>query len=745
MTIRLKDSVIVKFTRSDINGFFLLDSIPEDTMLMSVLHPKYGSKNFFILGNSSTLDFKNIYLETAGNSLGEIMIVGKRKDVFIKGDTIIYNVENYSVTSDATIRDLLNKMPGISVDDAGNIDVFGNSVHQIFIDGEEFFGSNPELITNGLNAKVVDKVKVYEKENSDNQNPSSSKQKILDIKLKKEYAKGVFGKSAVSTDFKKYHFGEFLLNAFNDTSKISVFGLISTTPISNFDNKDIQKFGLVNQSSEITQSDGTNQVLLGVPKTFSAGMYYSDKFGRKKNTSLLFDYSYSKFLIEVSKSEHTDYFLSLDSSYSIEKINLKNYLNESHKLHLVLSQQIDSLTVLVNRFGIDFMKNSNNGITDYNIMNNNLMPNFYNTQVQDLKLNSFQLSNSLFLLRKFSKRNREFSLLYNIYSASNLEDRNLETINVQGNLTDSKNIHFKNHEMNLKNFARIAFKEPIGKKIILTSEIDLDMFSFNKDVNTTIDNLYNSSMSGIFRTRYIQNRFTSKATYAVKKNYVEIELRYRNLFFINTLKDSLLFKKGVNNVFPKISFTYKISTIDRIQLEYSTESDLVQPYLLNPTINNTDPNFISIGNPKLLPSYANKFKLNFVKWNLKSNNNANCNINADATQNSIGFNKVTDSIGRYIYNPINVNWVYKMGFDINATANFFNQYFSITSGYSHQIQTGKSIINGKDFNTLTSIYKPSLSLGFYSDSLEIILETFIEHYTPRIKARKKLISIQHME
>ena len=52
MAIKLSDSTLVNFTRSDDNGFFKLKELPIDTYQVVITHPKFADQGFFIFGNS---------------------------------------------------------------------------------------------------------------------------------------------------------------------------------------------------------------------------------------------------------------------------------------------------------------------------------------------------------------------------------------------------------------------------------------------------------------------------------------------------------------------------------------------------------------------------------------------------------------------------------------------------------------------------------------------------------------------
>ena len=81
----------------------------------------------------------------------------------MKGDTTEYRADSFKVQANATVEELLKKLPGIQVDKNGQITAQGQKVQKVLVDGEEFFGDDPTLVTQNIRADMVDKVQVFDK------------------------------------------------------------------------------------------------------------------------------------------------------------------------------------------------------------------------------------------------------------------------------------------------------------------------------------------------------------------------------------------------------------------------------------------------------------------------------------------------------------------------------------------------------------------------------------------------------
>lgn len=80
--------------------------------------------------------------------------------VTIKGDTIAYNADSFSTGTERKLGDVLKNLPGVVINDDGQIEVEGKVVSKIMVDGKEFFDGDTKLATQNIPSNVVDKVQV---------------------------------------------------------------------------------------------------------------------------------------------------------------------------------------------------------------------------------------------------------------------------------------------------------------------------------------------------------------------------------------------------------------------------------------------------------------------------------------------------------------------------------------------------------------------------------------------------------
>src|SRR5690606_11170247 len=126
----------------------------------------------------------------------------------------------------AAVEELLQQIPGMTVNSKGEITAQGKRVDKVLVDGEEFFGDDPTIATRNLGAKAVDKVQIFDTKSEQDQLKSigaaSDAGKTINIKLKEDAKKGYFGKIDAGSNAKNIHNGQFMLNKFKGPQKISL-------------------------------------------------------------------------------------------------------------------------------------------------------------------------------------------------------------------------------------------------------------------------------------------------------------------------------------------------------------------------------------------------------------------------------------------------------------------------------------------------------------------------------------------
>ena len=93
------------------------------------------------------------------DSLDEVNVTYKMP-VTVKGDTIVYNADSFTSGTEKKLGHVLKKLPGVEVNDEGEIQVEGKKVSKVMVEGKDFFDGDSKLATKNIPADAIDKVEV---------------------------------------------------------------------------------------------------------------------------------------------------------------------------------------------------------------------------------------------------------------------------------------------------------------------------------------------------------------------------------------------------------------------------------------------------------------------------------------------------------------------------------------------------------------------------------------------------------
>ena len=135
--------------------------------------------------------FYNIIVEEKTVELKEVVV--KSKKIYSNGDTINYNVGSFLSQTDQSIADVLKKMPGISVSDAGQISYQGKPIKNLYIEGLDLMKGHYGIATNNIDPNNISTVQVLENHQDVKALKGLRPEEQASINLRlKEGVKGVF-------------------------------------------------------------------------------------------------------------------------------------------------------------------------------------------------------------------------------------------------------------------------------------------------------------------------------------------------------------------------------------------------------------------------------------------------------------------------------------------------------------------------------------------------------------------------
>ncbi|MDB5142243.1 MAG: outer rane beta-barrel protein, partial [Mucilaginibacter sp.] len=301
--LNAKDSTLVTFIRTAEDGSFAVNGLSKGKFILLLAYPDYADyvDHFSLDSAAQAHNFGNIHLELKSRLLHEVIIKGTAVAIKVKGDTTEFNAAAYKVQPNAKVEDLLKQLPGIQVDKDGKITAQGETVNKVLVDGEEFFGDDPTLVTKNIRADMVDKVQLYDKKSDQaafTGIDDGQKTKTLNIKLKDSKKNGMFGKAEAGGGTDGIYQGQVLFNTFKAKQKFSVYGTIGNNGKVGLGWEDNQKYGSggnmqFGDSGEIYMFGGGGDDLdsfggqyngQGLPLARTGGVHYDTKWNDDKES-----------------------------------------------------------------------------------------------------------------------------------------------------------------------------------------------------------------------------------------------------------------------------------------------------------------------------------------------------------------------------------------------------------------------------------------------------------------------------
>jgi hypothetical protein len=89
--------------------------------------------------------------------------------VTISGDTLTYNADSFKNGTERKLEDVLKKLPGVEINDDGEIEVEGKTVGKVMVEGKDFFDGDSKLATKNIPANAIDKVQVLKNYSNNSQ------------------------------------------------------------------------------------------------------------------------------------------------------------------------------------------------------------------------------------------------------------------------------------------------------------------------------------------------------------------------------------------------------------------------------------------------------------------------------------------------------------------------------------------------------------------------------------------------
>ena len=103
------------------------------------------------------VDLSRNYTLTSDIILDEVIV---KMPVVVRGDTLIYNADSFKNGTERKLEDIIDKLPGVEINDDGQIEVEGKVVTKLMVNGKDFFDGDTKIGAKNIPSNAVDKIQV---------------------------------------------------------------------------------------------------------------------------------------------------------------------------------------------------------------------------------------------------------------------------------------------------------------------------------------------------------------------------------------------------------------------------------------------------------------------------------------------------------------------------------------------------------------------------------------------------------
>ena len=713
----LKDSSSTAFTVSGEKGVFEIKGLDAGDYRLMVSFQGYTPiiKKFSISASKPFFDAGIIIMEKSSVMLDEVVV--ERPPISIKKDTIEYNAGSFKTKPNASVEDLLKKLPGVQVDKDGTVKAQGEQIQKVYVDGKEFFGSDPKLATKNLTADMVESVQVYDdmsEQSKFTKIDDGSRQKTINLKLKKDKKNGYFGKANMGVGTDGRYDGNLSFNRFKGSRQISIIGAANNTNKQGFSFSDIISnmggfgaagggggfgggggqggggFGGIGAGQIANAARGVGSALgfggsnNGITSSLSTGINYRDNWGSKIDISGSYFFSQTKNDLEQNIYRQT--FFPDDSTTFTTQDRISQNINQNHRFNMRFEYKIDSMNSILYTPSVTFQHSegesndssytrSVKGSLDYLSQSGKT----FNSNNRD----GVSIGNNLLYRRRLNKTGRTFTLGWsNTYNNSNGEGKTLSPQKLyRPDSTTIPNLLSQDNESNQETYAHnnvisTSYTEPVSRNKLIevnyaytNNQNSSDKKTNNYDPSSGKYDSANRLQTNLFKNGFVASRVGANFRVQGKKYNYQLggSIQFATLESIITTfgstKDSVV-KRSYTNFNPNASYNYNPKMGTNFRVNYRGRTNQPSTSQLQNVLDVSNPQNIKNGNPDLKQEFVHNLNVGYNSFKLANFQFMAVNFNAGLTQNKIANSIDTLGRGSQITKPVNLNGAF------NSTAFF---------------------------------------------------------------------------
>lgn len=579
---------------TDDNGCLSVDSLAYGDYKLEARFIAYEDLRIDIAVDKDEVNLGELEMKPNSTLLKELVVEAVAMRTSLRGDTIIYNAAAFKVTNDAHLINLLEKMPGITVDKDGKIAAQGKDVKKILVDGKEYFRDDSDKTASTLPADMVDKVEVYDSLSDHAQLTGvddGEGYKTINIVTHKNKRIGMFGDVDLRYGFSDIYIASGNITLFENDRRINAYGFFDKRK-----NRNISGMGSV---------------------------YYNDAWGRKKR--LQFEGSYFTMHGKETTYNDTETWFLLDdgNTWYTESLSRNRSKNYTHSFSGGITYEDGKTTVKADArvtFGNIKTGEESSVRQETQFQDGTSVPLQLTRIASESDSDDYSVFFSLNVGQKLGKPGRSVGVsMSGKYDSGN-------NVNIpsqyfyfppyaEGNEPDSLFIRRIKADIYSYNFGgKVTYTEPLGEKIMLNGDYSLSYNYSDQGTRTYLwdqiingySPVFDDDLSSIYDSGYLTQKVGAGLNFNDKKYTLNSSLYYQNSSMRNrqTMPYELNKSYSFDNVGYLVNARLKFDSQNNlnIQLQSKTTNPTLQQLLEIPDLTRTS--LVTVGNSRLDPAYS---------------------------------------------------------------------------------------------------------------------------------------------
>jgi outer membrane receptor protein involved in Fe transport len=604
---------------SDPSGNFTISNLTPGEYRVGIVFIGYREKmiDHVVISNKAlNVSLGTIIIAPTQSQLKTVEIVGAAPVVENKIDKLVYNVANDLTSQGGVALDVLQKVPQVTVDIDGNVQLQGNANIKFLINGKpsSIFGAS---LTDALQSIPASQIKSIEVITSPGAKyDANGTGGIINIILKESKIQGINGSVNLSAGTRREN-GSFNLNVRKGNFGVNAF-------FSGNDQINTTTLNTINGLSYNNTRDISTHLFQKGNNAFTRGGYRS---------GISFNWSITK-KDELTASFGYNYFAN-------------------HSYGLTYQDQ-----------------------TRTNLTNNSIISDMTSLRNSDSRFSGKYFDYSVGYKKTFKKENQELDILYTSSYGTNRSDFFQQVDTLTGGRSSSgirSNNPGKDHQTEIS----IDYTQPVSKNFTIETGVKTELENISNSIvtDTLSKGIFVPNANQTYGFNYNRKVYAYylSATFSLFNNFIDGKAGLRDEYTSTTADFPGTKIPGYNVLAPSAVRSHKIDKTQSFKLSYTYRIERPDYRDLNPFYDISDPHNISTGNPNLSPEIGHNYELGYNKSFEKG---ANIYIGAFYRYNTNDIQSYTThydtlTIGGTKYNNVYLNQRYNIGTETTEGLSLF--------------------------------------------------------------------------